>query len=374
MRGEGRVYQRGRRCWIAYWGYRPDGQTGEVRESAGTDREQARALLKRRLREVANHREGIAKFRGPNQERVTVGDLLDSLVADYRRREIKSLRHALGHVKPVREFFGFTRALTVTTDRVRAFIAARQKEGLSNATINRETEVLGRAFRLAVEDGKLSFLPKIPALPENNARQGFFERAEFESVVKRLPPCLADLARLAYLSGWRRGELLSLTWENVDRSAGEIRIFTSKNGDGRVLPMDAAITELIERRWIAREYEVRPGQPAISAYVFHRKGKPIASTTLWKVWTASCRAAGLKGKLLHDLRRSGVRDMIRAGVSQHVAMAISGHKTASMVQRYNITTGEDKLEALRLRQHYLNSRPGVGGVRRITAAANDDTE
>lgn len=360
MRGEGRVFQRGRRWWIAYWGFRPNGDSGEVRESGGDTEEAAQDLLKRRLREVTNHREGIRKFRGPHQERITVAELLDSLVADYRQREIKSLRQTVGedgrggHLKPIRAYFGPFRALAVTLDRIRRYIADRQKQGLSNAKINRETEILGRAFKLALEEGRLSHCPKIPALAERNARKGFFERTEFEAVVSRLPEHLASVARFAYLTGWRRGEIGALRWENVDRSAREIRIDTSKNGEGRALPLDEELAALIERRWAAREWQDFRGESHLSPFVFHRKGIPRVNFN--RPWRRACIAAGYPDKLFHDLRRTAVRDMIRGGVSQHVAMAVSGHKTPSMFQRYNITSAEDKLEALRRRRSYVEER------------------
>ena len=178
MRGKGRVFQRGRRWWIAYWGFRPNGDTGEVQESAGETEEEARDLLSRRLREVANHRDGIRRFRGPHQERMTVADLLDSLIADYRQRQIKSLRQAVGtdgkrgHLLPTRAHFGAMRALVVNTDRVRHYIEQRRKVGLSNAKINRETELLGRAFKLAIEDGKADLLPEDPGAPRNQRSAG----------------------------------------------------------------------------------------------------------------------------------------------------------------------------------------------------------
>ena len=283
MRGKGRVFQRGRRWWIAYWGFRPNGDTGEVQESAGETEEEARDLLSRRLREVANHRDGIRRFRGPHQERMTVADLLDSLIADYRQRQIKSLRQAVGtdgkrgHLQPTRAHFGAMRALVVNTDRVRHYIEQRRKVGLSNAKINRETELLGRAFKLAIEDGKLTYCPKIPALSEINARQGFFEKEEFEAVARHLPTPLDDLARFAYGTGWRRSELVGLRWENVDRTAREVRIPTSKSGEPRSIPLDETLWPIIERRWAAREYEWRPGESALSEYVFHRQGKPLGN-------------------------------------------------------------------------------------------------
>src|SRR5262249_15548131 len=111
---------------------------------------------------------------------------------------------------PIRSYFGHFRALKVTPDRVRAYIAGRQEKGRSNAKINRETELLGRAFRLAVEEGRLVYAPKIPALPERNARTGFFERAEFDEIVEHLPDHLQDFVRFAYLTGWRRSEIAGL--------------------------------------------------------------------------------------------------------------------------------------------------------------------
>jgi integrase len=217
----------------------------------------------------------------------------------------------------------------------------RQKAGLSNAKINRETEILSRAFNLAVEEGRLAQAPKIPALAKKNARKGFFERAEFEAVVRHLPEHLVEVARFGYLTGWRRGEVAALRWENVDRSAGEIRLDTSKNGDGRVQVDGSRVAGL-------------PGGIAPVAFRFPPAGNPPSE--LQPCLAARLHCCGLPEQTVPRPSPDRVRDMIRGGVSQHVAMAISGHKTASMFQRYNISSTEDKLEALRRRQNYVEAR------------------
>ena len=88
-------------------------------------------------------------------------------------------------------------------------------------------------------------------LQEDNARQGFFEQDEFEAVIANLPDPVCDVARFAYLSGWRKGEIATLRWDLVDHRAREIRLRTSKNRRGRVLPLEGELEELVKRRWSA---------------------------------------------------------------------------------------------------------------------------
>lgn len=89
-------------------------------------------------------------------------------------------------------------------------------------------------------------------------------------------------------------------------------------------------------------------------YVFHRNQEPIKDFR-W-AWGSRCQQAGLKGRLFHDFRRTAVRNMVRAGVSKGVAMKISGHKTRSVSDRYNIVKDQDLIEATRKHQIYLRTK------------------
>ena len=114
--------------------------------------------------------------------------------------------------------------ITITTADVRRFIAERQApitdadgtilhSGASNAEINRELAILKRAFSLAIKDGLLSAKPYIPMLTENNVRQGFFEREQYDAVLRHLPEPWRPVMTFAFLTDWRVGsEVLPLTW------------------------------------------------------------------------------------------------------------------------------------------------------------------
>jgi integrase len=384
MRGSGRIFKpkvRGKdgkrhpiaTYTIAYMALRSDGSRGEVRESShSSDPDVAKKLLKRRLKEAAAAEITGTIFVGPRQQKATVGELLANLERDYRQRQIKGLRRALGRIGDLKERFGHFRALAITPEVLRRFIEEEQGKGLAPATINRSLEILSRAFHLAVQDRKLApgAIPRIAKLSERgNARTGFFEPAEVASLVAALPDPLGDMAAFGFLSGWRRGEIEQLRWSEVDREAREIVLRDSKNGEGRVLPLGGEDWQLIEKRWAAREFKRKDGSTGLSDLVFHRNGKAVSEKTFWTQWHRATEKAGLPGKLFHDLRRSAVRDLIRGGAPQSVAMAISGHKTTAMFTRYNISSREDKILALAARREYVESRRKNSNVREFRRGA-----
>jgi len=122
-----------------------------------------------------------------------------------------------------------------------------------------------------------------------------------------------------------------------------------------VIPIEGELAELIERRWQAREVVWRTRATFLSPLVFHRGGKPLGDFR--KAWAKAYDKAGCLGKLLHDLRRTAGRNMIRPGVPQSVAMSISGHRTISMFPRYNVTSDADQREAFRRVEKHLAEQP-----------------
>lgn len=348
MRGMGRVFKRGSVYWISYYH-----RGKEFRESSESDNEStSKKLLKKRIGEVANGR-----LLGANQDRLTFDDLAKALLADYQINGRRSLRSARLSISHLRKCFGFDRAVDIRTDRIKAYAADRQRAKAANASINRELAALKRMFSLALEDGRLSNAPYIPTLEEDNARQGFVDHGSFVSLRKNLADYLRDPIAFLYFSGWRLGEMKTLEWRDVDL-AGKVvhlRPEISKNKDGRLLPLSGEVLEIMERAHSKRRPDCR--------FVFHRDGEPIGDFR--KAWSTACRAAGLQPVLVHDLRRTAVRNMVRAGIPDRVAMTLSGHKTRSVFDRYNIVSESDLASATERLQAHLRLESTVAKVRPV---------
>lgn len=278
--------------------------------------------------------------------------------------------------KPIRAAFEDVCAVAVTPERIDAYIqerlAPRQEgqetiPGKAPSTVNRETQLLHQAFRLAVDRGRLAFLPRVRRLSEvGNVRHGFFERAEFEAVCAALPADLRDFARFGFVTGWRKGEIAALSWADVDGEAVRLRAEDSKNRHGRTVPLEGELAAIVERRRAARQYEEPAGTVALAAFVFHRHGRPVGDFK--KAWATACTAAGVSGRLFHDLRRTAARNLVRAGAPETVAMAVTGHRTRSVFQRYAIASERDIREALQKTQALTAQEAARAAVIPVTAA------
>lgn len=321
----GCIYRRGRTWWIKYTNHGKP-----VMESAKTDKEvEAKKLLRLREGQVAEN-----KFPGIQVTRTRFKDLADGLVLDYKVNGKKSLRRTMLSVKHLERFFGENcRATDITTNRIKEFISLKQGQGMQNASINRALSALKRMFSLALQSTPplVSSKPYVPMLQENNVRTGFFSLEEYTVVLDNLPDYVKGPFCMGFYAGMRREEILSLTWSQVnlfDRTI-TLEAGTTKNNEARILYLTGELLEVVQDA-----YRKKNGP-----YVFHKDGQKIGSFR--KVWSSAFKKANLPEKLFHDLRRTAVRNMVRAGIPENIAMRISGHKTQSVFRRYNIVNEED---------------------------------
>ena len=278
--GAGSVYQRGGTWWVQY-----NFRGKRYRESSESTRKvDANSLLKSRIVEMESGR-----HIGRCEKDLSVPELCDRYVTNLERHNKVSVPEVKSHLKPVREAFELVLAAAVRPDRIERFIDKRRAAGDADSTINRRLQDFRAALRWGVRQELLKNAPHVALLTEDNVREGFFERVEFEAVEAKLPVPINDIAGFGYLIGWRRGRILPLPWTLVDRKAHEIRPpgYQPNNKKTSIVGYEEGgeIDALIERRWKARRYKRKDGEEAVSEFVFcwptgHRNAGQRVSPTL----------------------------------------------------------------------------------------------
>ena len=335
----GSVRPRGSSSWLVDF-YAPNGK--RYRETLQlANRAEAERELKKRAGDLAHGQPLFA-----NADKVTFDDLAKDFIRDYEVNGRRSVGKAKKSVERLTEFFGGWRAVNITTQDVRTYVATRQRAAAANGSVNRELAALRRAFRLAVKARVLSHdhVPDIPMLKEAPPRAGFFEPKQFQALLRHLRPEVKPVALFAYETGWRLREIITLEWRQVDLTQGSVRLDpgTTKNREGRLIYVSPQLLEVLRAQGTAtRDLERAKG--IIVPQVSHRRGKRILR--FLASWQTACKTAGVPGMFFHDLRRTAVRNMVRAGVPERVAMQVSGHKTRSVFERYNIISVGDLQEA-----------------------------
>lgn len=272
--------------------------------------------------------------------KITLEKLEEKILEDYRNNGRTSSRHIIHGFVHLREHLGHLLAHQIDEDTIESYKSKRLLEEAAPATVNLELAVLQRCLGLCRR--KLVRVPRFQYLVVKNARKGFFERPEFDAILSAIPERsgrrrdFGAVLEVAYVTGWRvASELLTRQWRHVDFVGGWLRLDPNeaKNSEGRMFPLIDSLRAVLEaqRAW-TEELERKRG--IIIPWVFHRNGRPISSMQF--AWQRAREAAGQSNKLLHDCRRTAVRNLERAGVGRSAAMAMVGHKTEAMYRRYSI--------------------------------------
>ena len=363
-RGLGRVYQRGSVWWLDYT---VGGQRHREPTDAATKRD-AQDILRER---IGNRKSGkvlgrpdrimLAEYEKGDDGKETLSGGLRSLhETQYDVDGLRSKERTVQCWTQIEKFFGAaTRVTELTPTRLDAYAKARLAEGAARQTVNNELSALRRGLMLAVEKQWLATMPFKIELPKvQNARRGFFEDGDFAAVLLELPTIFQAVIRFLRFTGWRATEPLTLTWEEIDWEGETIRLAQadSKNGESRVFPFGLApdLKALLEERW-----EERSGP-----FVFHRDGQPISYDSLEHKWARARKRAGLKNRIMHDLRRTAARDFRRAGVSEGEIMKLCGWKTRAMFDRYNIIDEADLASAVAKR--FSSANGTVAAQKRVS--------
>jgi integrase len=392
----GSLYQRGNTWWIKY--YR---QGKCFRETSGSTKKMvAKTLLARREGDIAK-----GKVPAINFEKVTFDELVQDFIMDYEINEKKSIVRAKASIKHLETVFAGVRVPAITTQKIQGeYIQGRKMwscqdcdeqfhigadaccpscgskkllKGAANATINRELAALRRILNLGANQTppKVDRVPHIPMLKENNIRKGFFEHGQFIALRNVLPDYLKPYVTFGYKIGWRHQELASLTWSDVDLENGilTLKVGETKNKEARTVYLDQELKGMLESQWLNRK---KTGK--LVPYVFPNQDGTGKITNFRRAWNTACRNTKMgfgyrisvkyalkwegqlpPGPIFHDLRRTAVRNMVRAGIPERVAMMVSGHKTRSVFDRYNIVNDADLKMASAMQETYLKNQTGT---------------
>jgi integrase len=366
QRGQGGLFKHPKsRFFIAKW-YDSEGRPHS--QSTHTDIKQEAEKTLRTLMGDAD--KGVTA----RPESITYAQIREDLLAHYRNKGHKSLgtmadgTEIIYPLIPLDRFFNHPEKSTslarITHRTVANFIGHRQAQGIGNAAINNSLSLLRRMLHLAKKHYNLPFVAPIDLLRPPPPRKGFLSVADFNRLLAALPSNLRPLVTFLYYSGARKGEACAIRRDQIDlkRALVTLDAEQTKTDEARVIPLPDVLVDALRRR---KEHE----WPA--------NGLAFDSSNLRKCWEKACdetslgKITPLKGKnyylftglMLHDLRRSGARNLRKAGVPEGVCMAITGHKDRSVFERYNIVDTEDVQDAIRRLER--SAAPTVGTTRRL---------
>ena len=196
-------------------------------------------------------------------------------------------------------------------------------------------------FRLANRDKKITNLPYFPALPESKPRTGTLPQEKYSALLAVLPPYVRPVLTIAYRTGMRLGEILGLTWSNIDWMGSVVRLEDTKNGEPREIPFTGELETVLRQ-----QFQKRQERCDRVCFRVARCGHAVPIRDFRHAWHRACRDVDLPALLFHDLRRTFISDAEHAGAPRGEIMKCTGHLTESVYKRYAIENRERRRQAL----------------------------
>ena len=369
------IYKRGNVYWIAYAGL--DGKV--IRESSKSDkfRDAATLLVKRR--------QCIHEEKMPEIKRIG-NHTFNDLVKDYLKWAER--QRAFGQkelvVNQLKERFGPMSLRRFDTRLIETYQSERLQGGKKKlktdeivankpATINRHLATLKHMFTKAVEwdmveEETLKRVRRVKMLEENNRRLRYLSNEECKALVDACCDHLKPIVITALNTGMRKGEILSLKWDNVDLHHGFILLDYTKNGERREIPINATLKATLEDLY--KGSEKRPRRIDIP-FVFYDDKTKTRFVRIQRAFTGACRRAKIKDFRFHDLRHTFASQLIMAGIDITTVKELLGHKTLTMTLRYAHLAPAHKVKAVNVLDQTLTALSTSQLLHKNERAANE---
>jgi len=308
-------------------------QGRRLREAVGSSKRAAARALAARKGEIVQGRFKLEDARLSPRFEEAAARFVEWAAVNRRRPEKEASR-----VRPLVAFFrgkrlhDITRWLVEKYKRERLETPARRRPRTGGA-VNRELALLRRIFNLAIERGETTQNPaaRFKALPEPPRQERILDAAEIPQLLAAAAPHVRDVILLALNTGMRRGEILGLTWGQLERERECLVLTHTKNGRARRIPLNDVALEVLRRR-------PRPGPFSF--------GGEAALKSVRTGYEGAVRRAGLCGLRFHDLRHTAATYMVLGGADLATVKEILGHSHISLTLRYAHPTSESRRRAV----------------------------
>jgi integrase len=330
------------------------------RESSRTeDKREAQKKLTARLAAIGTGRT-VGEVKGVRYEAVRDAWLAyprknRKLKTAYTKSDGTKTASGLLHLD---RFFAGWKIADLNEAAIDRFIQSRRDAGAKDATIRRNLTILRAMLNYAHEDRRFA-LANVPSFKhrmpnDSEPRKGFVDATDFAKIVGQLPKNCRPLAIFQFRTGCRTGAALKITWDNVSRDCDEIELPAEITKTGEPLTLPLVGDGLKDVAEYLRKQTRKPGR---CIFEIGEDGAKSGGREAYRYhWNKACDRLGFgryqsktrryTGLRPHDLRRSAIKNLIRAGVPRNVAMNISGHKTESVFNRYHIVETSEISEAL----------------------------
>ena len=237
----------------------------------------------------------------------------------------RSLDYDTAHFQKLDPYLRGYRLRDLSMSALRPFIRDRMlKDGVANGTINRALETVRHVLNVARDDwGWIARVPKIRMLKEPKRRVHFLTEEEADRLMLALPKHMVPVVRFALATGCRMTEILRLEWSRVDldRRVSWLEAGTTKNGDGRGVPLNR--DAILALRSVQGQHE---------RWCFTYRGKRMEA--IGSAWKRSLKRAGIEKFRFHDLRHTWASWHVMSGTNLQELMELGGWKSYEMVLRY----------------------------------------
>ena len=231
----------------------------------------------------------------------------------------------------------------VTPVVLSAYRTKRIEDGVMTSTVVKELQFIRRVFSLCKRDWQLIWQSPFEffTMPSaNNKRVRYLEPGQFEKILVSCPSWLRPIVKLARYTGMRRGNIIGLTWGQVDLQGRVINLEHTKNGERLTVPLSETAHKTLSA--MKKTKVVHLGCP----YVFHQNGEPLSPGRVSIAFKRACKRAGIDNFRFHDLRHNFASNLVQSGINLYKVQHLLGHKDGRMTQRYAHLTVDNLREAV----------------------------